>query len=272
MPTVDSKITTPQKRMYVGYQGFRTISEKGYARTNTLFAYFFCCHLTNMSVRNMQSHADSPKTRFSTTPQSNFTVEGLIQFQRLPSAFDSPLINLAFTGSVSIAFSEDEVCGQTFLRDVAAARRHHSLAKHRRGTGEIRMTEVPHSQLLPYWLALRFCRNMPSGMLVSTHHHEVGIPQVCFVITKRTARMRTQLISRRLSAQRFLHLGIIHLSMQDPVLFLHTPTSQSVTSGQRSVRVRRHAQGLLRGRGCSLSVAVHDNPCANQSNTTCAIR
>jgi hypothetical protein len=51
-------------------------------------------------------------------------------------------------------------------------------------------------------------------MLASIHHHEDGIPKVCFAITKRTARMRTQLTSKRLSSQRFLHLGIIHLSMQ----------------------------------------------------------
>jgi hypothetical protein len=88
------------------------------------------------------------------------------------------------------------------------------LAKHRRGTGEIRMTGYCHSQRLPYWSARRFCRNMPSGMLAIIHHHEAGMPQVCFAITKRAARMRTQLASKRLSSQRFLNLGITHLSMQ----------------------------------------------------------
>jgi hypothetical protein len=80
-----------------------------------------------------------------------------------------------------------------------------------------------------YRSALRFCRNMPSGMLVSIHHHEVGIPQVCFASTKRAAKMKTQLTSKRLSSQRFLHLGIIHLSMQNQLPSPHD-YSQSVTS------------------------------------------
>ena len=119
---------------------------------------------------------------------------------------------------------------------------------------------------------------MPSGMLASIHHHEAGIPQVCFTITKRTARMRTQLTSKRLSSQRFLHLGITHLPMQKVYSFAapfnssHTETEKlKVTHykicssrAQRQVRTGRfdyesnhRAPGFARFGGRAASHRAH---------------
>ena len=75
-------------------------------------------------------------------------------------------------------------------------------------------------------------------MLVSIHHHEVGIPQVCFASTKRAARMRTQLISKRLSSQRFLSLVISRLSMPCSIPAASLPFSTlRVSRGHRHLRM-----------------------------------
>jgi hypothetical protein len=68
---------------------------------------------------------------------------------------------------------------------------------------------------------------------VGIHHHEDGVPQVCFASTKRAARMKTHLTSKRVSSQRFLHLGITHLPMQNRYSF--------------STRFYETQQGLLGG-------------------------